>query len=165
MKIVTITTSSDITYRASIDETKAVSIDRQQNGEWIWAGDGRWDNGTIADCTADLGDEAYGLLDDALVEVYEPLTYADVVKLQIESLNATTLVVSDGTYRWLADREKYDAAMASEVSRIRTGDEAEADYYSDFCNLCRSLDRTDPARAVAAKALYREIHGSEPNWA
>lgn len=44
-----------------------VTISYCDGGQWIWAGDGKWD-GEIIDCAADLGDEAYRLLDAALAE-------------------------------------------------------------------------------------------------
>ena len=53
-------------YRATRSADGAVSIDRLDNGSWIWAGNGRWSNGTIADCPADLGDDVYASLDDHL---------------------------------------------------------------------------------------------------
>lgn len=66
MITVTITTSDDITYTADLDtDTNTVRICYLDQGQRIWAGDGKWDNG-ITDCTADLGDEAYALLDDAI---------------------------------------------------------------------------------------------------
>lgn len=68
MKTATITTTDNNTYRASLDpETKCVRISYRQGSDWIWAGDGKWDGG-IADCAADLGDEAYEMLDEALAE-------------------------------------------------------------------------------------------------
>lgn len=91
------------------------------------------------------------------------VTYADVVDLKTHELDEDTLVVDDGTYKWLADRKNYEEVMGSYVDRVREGDEAEADYYTDFCNRCKSLDRTNKERAKEAKALYRESQGNEPN--
>lgn len=93
-------------------------------------------------------------------------TYSEVVELKTTDLDEQTLIVDDGAYKWLVDRTIYEAAMENPVAHDRTGeDEAEANYYSDFCNLCPSLDRFDPARAKAAKAKFRDIYGHEPNWA
>lgn len=64
---VKITTSDDITYRATVSTDGKVSIDQQQPGMWLWAGDGKWD-GSITDSAADLGDEAYEMLDEAIEE-------------------------------------------------------------------------------------------------
>ena len=65
MKTATITTADGKTYRATILDDERVTIDYRDGCEWIWAGDGKWDDG-ITDCAADLGDEAYEMLDEAL---------------------------------------------------------------------------------------------------
>lgn len=70
---VQITTSEDVTYRATLSPDGAVSIDRQEPGMWLWAGDGKWDGASIADCSADLGDEAYEMLDEALSDEAEEI--------------------------------------------------------------------------------------------
>ena len=65
---VSITTSDDITYTADLDtDTNTVTICRIDQGERIWAGDGTWDSG-ITECAANIGDEAYALLDAAIVD-------------------------------------------------------------------------------------------------
>jgi hypothetical protein len=58
------------TYRANRSEDGKVSISRwNTNGcFWEWAGDGEWDGGSVADCPADLGDEAYEAIDAAISE-------------------------------------------------------------------------------------------------
>lgn len=114
---------------------------------------------------SDLSQEEFDDLREVGVQVEKETHYSDVVTLETENLDETTLVVNDGCYHWLADKAQYEAAMARLVTTDRSGsDESEAEYYSDFCNICRSLDRTSPDRAEKAKALYLEIHGSQPNW-
>jgi hypothetical protein len=53
-------------YVATLDvSTSRVSISHEDG---IWSGDGRWDGARIVDCAANLGDEVYDALDEALLD-------------------------------------------------------------------------------------------------
>ena len=51
-------------YEATVDGDK-VSISR----DGVWSGTGRWIGTRIEDCTANLGDDVYDALDDAIAAV------------------------------------------------------------------------------------------------
>ena len=53
----------DTTYTATLDGAK-VTISR----DGMWSGDGRWTGKAITDCAANIGDEVYDALDEALVD-------------------------------------------------------------------------------------------------
>ena len=68
---VQITTEAGDTYKADLFGDR-IEIYRVKPGINIWSGQGRWTGARIVDVAADIGDEAYDLLDEALAEaVYD----------------------------------------------------------------------------------------------
>jgi hypothetical protein len=61
---VVITTETGQAYRAELEEG-FVTVSYEKNERWLRAGEGAWD-GCIVDCDADLGKDAYDLLNEAI---------------------------------------------------------------------------------------------------
>lgn len=66
-EIEVIVKSGNETYRANRYADNKVTIDRwnPDGGFWEWVGDGKWDSGVV-DCAADIADDAYSAIDDAV---------------------------------------------------------------------------------------------------
>jgi hypothetical protein len=62
---VVITTDSGQTYRAEVEEG-LITISYEDNERWLRAGAGAWDGFSIVDCDADLGEDGYELLNEAI---------------------------------------------------------------------------------------------------
>ena len=60
-----VTTDTGEKYRATVEEG-IVIISYEDNERWRWSGEGTWDGSGIADCNADLGDDGYDLLNEAI---------------------------------------------------------------------------------------------------
>lgn len=56
------------TYEAELDTDDSVTIHWRHDGICEQCGRGTWTGSRIDDCTADLGEDVYGALDDALMD-------------------------------------------------------------------------------------------------
>lgn len=64
---VTVTVEVDDTkYRATVNADNEVEIDI----DGAWAGEGRWENGQIVDCAANIREVVYDLLDAAIGDAF-----------------------------------------------------------------------------------------------
>lgn len=100
-------------YVATVDtDTMAVSISR----DGVWSGDGKWDQAgrKIDSCAADLGDEAYDALDEAIgdaLDEAEPWTYEGYWNVVLGPDRSAEDVVRefglkpDGLGEWLGESE------------------------------------------------------------
>ena len=62
---VVITTDSGQTYRAQAEEG-VITISYEDGERWRRAGTGAWDGSSIVDCDADLDDDDFELLNEAI---------------------------------------------------------------------------------------------------
>lgn len=87
--IVASVTVDGVEYVATLDVAElTVSVSQDvdpatgEGGGCYAVGDGRWDGGSIQDCAADLGDNVYEALDEAMAEAIEESEHRGLVRVR-----------------------------------------------------------------------------------
>ena len=90
--------SESVTYRAELIGDRVTVSRRNASGGWELAGHGDWTGERVDNCPADLGDEAWGAIDQALSELTADavtLTAETITDAQIRALRTEAAAAGD----------------------------------------------------------------------
>jgi len=92
------------TYTARVTSESDISISR----DGIWAGNGKWTN-CISDCAADLGEDVYEALEDAITEAMDNYVIAtDADTMTVVAMSPDHAAVVYARINRIADIESAD---------------------------------------------------------
>lgn len=135
-------TIADAAYTASIENSR-VEIHR----DGVWAGTGRWD-GRIVDCAADLGDDVYEALDEALVDAIDAAKSTSVNETVSNAFRAA----------WEAHPQRdTDPALALTSARETAAESIPAGVTGDFNDEELTFTADDASKSIDAVALAADL--------